>query len=352
MVSYFDSQHPAKGDKFISRTATAQKLADQIKSNKFSTIYAAPGYGKRTLVSEAVRSLKADSYPVTVITMDLFNVSGSDKLARLYVDSFGKYIEDYNRDALLPIMINLDSLSLASAINLPSLLSSVTDIHFAIYFREFQNIMNFDDGEFVLKTMEKELLTHRDVAYIVTGEQVNLMKEIFEEKKYFHKINCNIPLEPLEKRDSMTYLRNGYLHCGKDLEEETAEAIYTTVKGHPLIMNKLATICDTLAIGYINKRILRGAVDAYFSDQEAAYRYTMSNLTPNQVNFLKAVCDGAQKFSSADILKKYKLNSSANVFRLKEALKKKEIVTFGIEDQAQIIDPMFELWLKKRYFAI
>ena len=65
---------------------------------------------------------------------------------------------------------------------------------------------------------------------------------------------------------------------------------------------------------------------------------------------MKAVCDGARKFSSAEVLKKYRLNSSANVFRLKEALAKKEIVTFDADDRASMIDPMFENWLKERYF--
>ena len=89
---------------------------------------------------------------------------------------------------------------------------------------------------------------------------------------------------------------------------------------------------------------------SYYNDNESAYRFTGGNLTANQINFLKAVCDGAQKFSSAEVLKKYRLNSSANVFRLKEALSKKEIITFDADDRASMIDPMFEHWLKERYF--
>lgn len=351
MVSYFDSQHPAHRDKLILRPDEIGLLASGIKEKKFITLFAPPGYGKKILLNKAFAQLKEESYPVTVVTMDLFNINSSSALAALYVKAFKHHVEEYNRDALLPIRIDFDNVSTALAINLPNLLSSVTDIHFVVYFKEFQNIYNFEDGEKTLKLMEKELATHKDVAYIVTGEQVNLMKEIFERRKFFYKINNNITLAPLEKSASKAYLRNGFLLCGKDLEDETGEAIYNTAKGHPHIMNRLAELCDALAIGYINKRILRSAIDAYFNESEASYRYTMSNLTENQVNFLLAVCDGVQKFSSADVLKKYKLNSSANVFRLKEAMRKKEIVTFDSDDHASIIDPMFELWLKKRYFA-
>lgn len=351
MVSYFDSQHPAHRDKLILRPEETGQLARQIKEKKFTTLYAAPGYGKSILVNKALRQLKDENYPVTLITLDLFNITSGAALADLYINAFKKHVDEYNRDALLPIRIDFENVSTQLAINLPNLLSSVTDIHFVVFFKEFQNILRFEDGESVLKMMERELAGHKDVAYIVTGEQVNLMKEIFERQKFFYKINSHIELGPLEKRASMTYLRNGFLLCGKDLEEETGEAIYLTARGYPEIMNRLAAICDSLAIGYINKRILRSAVDAYFHDCEAQYRYTMSSLTDNQVNFLRAVCEGVQKFSSAQVLKKYKLNSSANVFRLKEALRKKEIVTFDSQDHASLIDPMFELWLKRRYFA-
>ena len=350
MVSYFDWQRIAQGDKFISRNDAVRLLATQIKDKKFSTIYAAAGSGKKSLVEKALHTLKASSYPMTVITLDLFNVTSVEQLCRMYADAFIKPIEEYNRDALFPIQISLDNISTSLAINLPNVVAGYTSANFVIYFKEFQNILNLDKGEEFLKLMERELAGHQ-VAYIVTGEQVNAMKNIFENHKYFYKINCNVPVEPLEKRASMLYLRNGFLHSGKDLEEETGEALYQTAKGNPLIMNKLAASCDTLSIGYINKRILRSAVDSYFYDSEAQYRYTMSNLTANQVNFLRAVCEGAEKFSSSEVLKKYNLNSSANVFRLKEALSKKEIVTFDSEERATIIDPMFEQWLKKRYFV-
>lgn len=350
MVSYFDWKRIAQGDKFISRGDTARQLAAQIRQKQFTTIYAPPGSGKKSLVERALHSLKAASCPMKVITLDLFNVTSAAMLGRMYVNALSKSIEEYNHDALFPIQVSPDNITTTFAINLPNILAGYTGANYVVYFKEFQNILKFDRGDELLKLMERETAGHQ-VAYIVTGEQVNAMKEIFERQKFFFQTNCNIPVGPLDKRESLVYLRNGFLHSGKDMEEETGEAIYRTSKGNPLIMNTLAAICDNLAIGYINKRILRSAVDSYFYDHEAFYRYTVSNLTPNQLNFLRAVCDGASKFSSSEVLSKYNLNSSANVFRLKEALSNKEIVTFDSEDKASVIDPMFEQWLKKRYFV-
>ena len=78
----------------------------------------------------------------------------------------------------------------------------------------------------------------------------------------------------------------------------------------------------------------------------------MSDLTTFQVSLLRAVVDGHVKFSSAEVIKKYGLNSSANVRRLKDALCKKEIITFDENDVPQIIDPLFEYWVTRNFFGI
>jgi hypothetical protein len=61
--------------------------------------------------------------------------------------------------------------------------------------------------------------------------------------------------------------------------------------------------------------------------------------------------DGYTKFSTAEVIRKYSLNSSANVRRVKDALMKKEIITFtGTDERPVILDPLFEYWLRNNYF--
>ena len=74
-------------------------------------------------------------------------------------------------------------------------------------------------------------------------------------------------------------------------------------------------------------------------------------LSKHQLRFIKAVLEGVTHFSSADILDKYNLNSSANVNRLKEALTKKEIITFNEYKEAVFIDPLLKLWFANYFFV-
>ena len=78
----------------------------------------------------------------------------------------------------------------------------------------------------------------------------------------------------------------------------------------------------------------------------------MEDLTTHQISLLKAIVDGVVRFSSADVIRKYGLNSSANVKRVKDALTKKEVLVFDENDAPQIIDPLFEYWVRNYYFEM
>jgi DNA-binding IclR family transcriptional regulator len=78
----------------------------------------------------------------------------------------------------------------------------------------------------------------------------------------------------------------------------------------------------------------------------------MNDLTTFQVQLLRAILEGHTRFSSAEVIRQYGLNSSANVRRLKDALCKKEIVTFDEDDNPLILDPLFEYWVRKYYFNL
>ena len=50
-------------------------------------------------------------------------------------------------------------------------------------------------------------------------------------------------------------------------------------------------------------------------------------------------------------MERYRLNSSAGIARSRDALQKKEVLTFDSEENARIVDPLFEYWLRNYYFV-
>jgi len=72
----------------------------------------------------------------------------------------------------------------------------------------------------------------------------------------------------------------------------------------------------------------------------------VETMTSTQINFLKAALDGETAFTSQENLKKYRLGSSANVKKIKDALISREIIDISAQ-KIDILDPIFKLWLKE-----
>ena len=92
------------------------------------------------------------------------------------------------------------------------------------------------------------------------------------------------------------------------------------------------------------------ALRTLISIHEPYFQAIVDDLTDFQLSLVKAVLDGVVRFSASDVIEKYSLNSSANVRRVKDALKKKEVLTFNEKDEPEILDPLFEYWLEKHFF--
>ena len=116
-------------------------------------------------------------------------------------------------------------------------------------------------------------------------------------------------------------------------------------------MNNFFFICDSLSKGYISELTFSDALSCMLSVHTPRFTRIMDNLTDYQERMLKAVLDGVIKFSTTEVLDSYRLNSSANVKRLKDALMKKEVIAFNDKDEPFLPDTLFEYWLRKYYFG-
>ena len=115
-------------------------------------------------------------------------------------------------------------------------------------------------------------------------------------------------------------------------------------------LNHFTSICDTMSRGYINEGILMEALKTIISIHEPRFYAIVNDLTDHQLSLLLAILDGVTRFSASEVIEKYRLNSSANVRRVKDALKKKEVITFNEKDEPVILDPLFEYWVSNYFF--
>ena len=211
-----------------------------------------------------------------------------------------------------------------------------------------------EDCEDALKVIEDVFKTRasgQPAPFVMIGSQVNAMKYIFEEKKYFYRQVVHLPLSKIEDKEIIEHIVKGFLYGpGKSFDRNLAMGACSLFKCHIWYLNHLSAICDSMSKGFINEGIMVEALNSMISLHEPRFMNMVNDLTDHQMSLMKAVLDGVVKFSASDIIEKYRLNSSANVRRVKDALRKKEILTFNEKEEPVILDPLFEYWLSKYYF--
>lgn len=347
----FSYDRIAAGGSILGREAELAFLADLFeKGGRSLVLYGGPRSGKETLLTEAVERWRERHNNLILCRIDLFNVRSFSTFAAYWRECMRSCAHEVNRHALLPFDIAIDGIPDAKLFDLPGVIAAEAACPMIIWFKEFQNLLSAEGDTFRLEQLDKAWSRQRGVTYLFTGSSVNAMKSIFEDRKCFYGMTRSLELVPPDRKTVCEYIRHTFLEFGRVIEMEEAMAIYEIAGGNMWYVKQLCSFCYAMPAGYVNRTIVNQARDTLLSLHVPRFKAVMFDLTANQVNLLHAVVDGVRKFTSSEMMERYRLNSSANVTRVKEALQKKEVITFDAEEAARFIDPLFEYWLRNYYF--
>lgn len=368
---------------FIGRGTERKILANLIKAGEHVSIYEPPKTGKMSLLMQVFSDLKNERAQFLVTMVDMLNVRTLEdflikfgtaviKLSASTPDDYASLVETYldgthfvfdrvsfiNTGEVLSLNWSPDENDIARLMELPQRLALAKEIRYVVVLNEFQNLMNADEYEKVFKIMETQM-KERDrkapyhAVFVMMGGMVNAMKLIFDEKRYFYRQVNRVALSAVDNKEIIEYLVRGFLSgMGKSFDRNLAMGACELFKSNLWYVNHLAAICDALSKGFVTETMMTDALHSMISVHQIRFISIVNDLTDHQLSLLRAVLDGVVKFSASDVIERYHLNSSANVRRVKDALKKKEVITFNEKDEPLVIDPLFEYWLRKTYFEI
>lgn len=381
MESPFIYNKHVTGKNFIGRKADITILTNLLNLGENVVIYEPAKSGKRSLVEQTLFNMKIATQRFNVADVSFLSArTVADLMIMLgsaiiraganspndYKSIVSRHLEGTHfvfddqlyseRDQILSLNWDIDDNDIQAVVSLPYRLSKLSGQRMFVYISEFQNVMLTEDGEKVCHIMEgvfkNRTSEDREAAcYIMCGSEVNAMKAIFEHGHFFHRQAEHLKMSTVDSKEIIDHIIRCYLNSGKVIERELLLGVCKLFNNNLWYINHFNSICDSLAKGYIMEPILVDALDTLIAIHEPRFIRIMNDLTTFQVCLLKAVTDGHTKFSSADVIHSYNLNSSANVRRLKDALCKKEILTFNEKDEPSILDPLFEYWVTKYYFA-
>jgi len=367
------------GKHFVGRKKECGIMGNLLDAGEHVVLYEPPKTGKMSLVQQTLMNMRSAGKPFIVSCVEMFNVRTlEDFLVKFgttvmksalstpdqYKDAIDRHLAGthfifdrerfYQDGEIVSMNWAPDAQDIAQMIRLPHRLAADRGVPFYVILREFQTIMCADEYEDVLKAMEemfKERVEKPAAAFIMMGSQVNAMKYIFAERKFFYRQVVHLPLEPIEERDIIEHIVRGFLYAqGKSFERDLAMGACELFKCHIWYLNHLAAVCDSMSKGFINEGIMVEALNSMLALHQPRFMNMVNDLTDHQLSLVRAILDGVVKFSASDVIEKYSLNSSANVLRVKDALRKKEIITFNEKDEPVILDPLFEYWVSKYYF--
>ena len=368
------------GKNFVGRKKECDILGNLLDAGEHVVMYEPPKTGKMSLIQQTLMNMRSAGKPFLIVCVEMFNVrTVADMLLRFgtavlkaafstpdqYKDAIDSYLEGthfifdrerfYRDGSIVSMNWDLDRNDMSAMLRLPQRVASAKGTPFYVILKEFQTILFSDEHEDLFSVMEdvfRERNSRPSASFIMTGSGVNAMKYIFAEKKYFYRQVVHLPLHAVESRDVIEHVVRGFLYgSGKSFERDLAMGACELFKCNLWYINHLASICDRLSKGFINESIMTDALRAMISVHEPRFMNMINDLTDHQVSLMRAVLDGVIKFSATDVIEKYHLNSSANVRRVKDALRKKEVITFNEKDEPVVLDPLFEYWLENHYFA-
>jgi hypothetical protein len=374
----FAYDHYVTGKNFVGRKMDCNILGNLLEKGEHVVIYDPPKSGKMSVIQQTLFNMRALGRQFAVVRVNMFNIRsieqflitfGTAVIRPMYstaaeymsvVERFlagTHFVFDKDRfashDEVVSLNWSVDKADIEAMFRLPFRIAAEKGTPYYVIMEEFQNLMMDKNYEDAFKVMETVLAERdRSATMIFAGSQVNAMKYIFAEKKYFYRLVEHLPLQKVDDTEISEYIVKGFMISGKVLDRELAKGAVELFRGQMWYLNHFTSICDSLTRGYINEGTLMQALKILISIHEPRFMAIVNDLTDHQLSLLRAVLDGVVKFSASDVIEKYGLNSSANVRRVKDALKKKEVLTFNEKDEPVILDPLFEYWVSKMFFNI
>ena len=364
------------GKDFIGRKQDCAILGSFLRQGEHVALYSTPKCGKTSLIQQTLFNLRMTGVSFTVGQLSLLNVrTREDFLTRIgsvAIRCVASSPEEYEslvttflsgthlvfdrevfarEDRILSPGWALDDSDVQAVLRLPQRLAEHFGQNLILILDEFSNIDMIEDGERLIGLFEEMLRERKKgCTWLFCGSAYNAMREIFDVRKDFYRVVERIHIPPIETKEIIDHVIKGYLSTGKVIDRDLLLGACRLFRDNIWYINHFSAICDSLTRGYIMEQTLNEALASLIAIHEPRFIAMMDSLTTHQVSLLKAVVDGYTKFSTAEVVSKYGLNSSANVKRVKDALVKKEVLCFDENEQPEILDPLFEYWVRKYYF--
>lgn len=377
MARPFNYGKLAEENYFTNRTKEAKWLETQVNAGINCMLISPRRWGKSSLIQHVAGQMKKKNKKIIFCFVDLYNVRSEKEFLELYssaiIKATSNTVEDAVRNVknifkqLVPaIAISPDPAAefemsfnwaalkknMSEVLNLPDKIARQKNIQVIVCVDEFQNISFMEDGVAFQKKLRAHWQKHQQASYVLYGSRRHLMIDFFTKSSMpFYRFGEILFLEKIDESHWIPYITGRFKATGKSISPTLAATIAQMMENHPYYVQQLSQVVWQQADKMAMANNIEEAVEELLDQYTILYQKEVDMLTNFQLNFLKAMCNKETSFNSSRVLEEYNLGTSANITRIKSTLQNHEIIDV-LGKKITFNDPLFEMWLKKRYFKM
>lgn len=359
-----------EGRYFTNRTKDAEHLEANL-THGINTILISPRrWGKTSLVKKVMANVIRPD--IKIIYIDVFSCKSEYDFYKVFASTIiqqtSSKIEEWmatakeflsrviTKVAFSPDSIQEYSLSFEfpakddaeDILQLPERIAQKKGIHIVLCLDEFQQVAEFQDSMTFQKKLRSVWQHQQNVSYCLFGSKRHLMTELFSDSSNpFYKFGDMMFLKKIPTEEWIPFICHKFQETGKVITEKQAERICKVTENLSSYVQHLSWIVWYKAKPVVTNEMVDESIEELLEQNKVFFQREVEGLTELQLNLLKAIANGVDTgFTKKEVIKKYRLESSANVQGIKKSLLKKDL----IDIDGSIItynDPLFKLWIKK-----
>ena len=366
----------AEGSYFTDRKEDARRLTANL-THGINTILISPRrWGKTSLVKKVISDI--DSPDIKIVFVDVFQCKSESEFYHAFATAVIKqtsskleeWVEmaktflsnispkfSFGSDPLNDFSLSFewtpeDNTAL-DILQLPQKIATKKGVRLVVCLDEFQQVADFSDPVTFQKKLRSVWQHQQDVTYCMFGSKKHLLENIFNDKSMpFFKFGDMMFLKKISTEEWVSFICDKFHSTGKTISPELAACICETVDNLSSYVQHLAWIIWYKSGETVTRKDVMSSIDDLLEQNKVFFQREVELLSELQLNFLRAVANGvSQGFSRKDVIRKYRLESSANVNSIKKSLLKKDLI--DIDGRTVTFnDSMFKLWLKRQRFYL
>lgn len=360
-----------EGDFFTDRVEDTKRLEANL-SHGINTFLVSPRrWGKTSLVKKVIANNQRDD--IRYVLVDMFYCKSESAFYHLFANDmirqtsskFDEWVDNAKRflsnitpkfsfgsdpmnDFSISFEWNSDDGTDLEILRLPEKIAEKKGIRVVVCFDEFQQLGLFEDPLNFQKKLRSVWQHQQNVTYCMFGSKMHMMTSLFSDSsRPLYKFGDVMFLKKIPTGEWVSFITRQFERTGKSIMEEQARRICAITDNLSSYVQQLAWIIWYKANPAVTDDMIEEAVSDLLEQNKIFFQRDIESVTELQLNFLMALADGVEKgLTKKDVIKKYSLQSSANVQGVKKALIAREFID-NDGDKVFISDPIFKLWIKR-----